>query len=323
MRGSRPPFSLPVKRANVTTRPATVSPATKIPLQAYFVIAIGVLAVSLASILIKMAQAEGIPSPLVAASRLAIASLVLAPVTFSRYRQEITGLQRNQFFLAALSGLFLAIHFATWVKSFEYTSVLVGVVLVNTNPLWSAILEVIFLRARLGRWIVIGLIVGIMGSVIVALPPGGSLRFEANAGSILALIGALAVAVYFVIGRNLRATLSLIPYIWLVYSFAAAFLLILVVVTGTPVLGYSPKGYLLLVLTALIPQLVGHSSLNFALRYFPASYVGIAAQLEPVLSAIVAFLLFTEIPTGLQIIGSAIILGGVILASVGQTQKSS
>lgn len=307
----------------MTSRQATVSPPAKIPLQAYLVIAIGVLAVSLASILIKLAQAEGIPSPLVAASRLTIASLVLTPITFRRYRQEISSLQSSQLILAAVSGLFLAIHFATWVKSFEYTSVLVGVVLVNTNPLWSAILEIIFLRARLGRWIIIGLVAGITGSIIVALPASGSLQFEANAGSILALIGAFAVAVYFVIGRNLRATLSLIPYIWLVYSCAAVFLLILVAITGTPVLGYSLNGYLLLIATALIPQLVGHSSLNFALRYFPASYVGIAAQLEPVLSAIVAFLIFTEIPTSIQIIGSVIILCGVIFASVGQTQKST
>lgn len=305
----------------MTTQEQSIHTSTKIPIQAYIVIAIGVLAVSLASILIKLAQAESVPSTLIAASRLTIASIVLAPFTLSRYRAELQQLKRNQFVLAAVSGLFLAIHFATWVKSFEYTSVLVGVVLVNTNPLWAAILEVIFLRAKLARWVIIGLVVGILGSVIVALPASGSIQFDANTGSLLALIGAVAVAAYFVIGRNLRATLSLLPYIWLVYSCAAIFLLILVAITKTPVLGYSLKGYLLLVATALIPQLIGHSSLNFALRYFPASYVGIAGQLEPVLSAIVAFLLLAELPTGIQIVGSVIIIIGVILASLGQTQK--
>ncbi len=306
----------------MTTQEITAPKTSKIPLQAYIVITIGVLAVSLASILIKLAQAEAIPSTLIAASRLTIASLVLTPITLRKYGSELQKLERNHLMLAGLSGLFLAIHFATWVKSFEYTSVLVGVVLVNTNPLWAAILEFIFLRTKLGRWVLIGLVLGILGSIIVALPSSGSLQFAANTGSLLALIGAVTVAVYFVIGRNLRATLSLLPYIWLVYSCAAIFLIILVIVTGVPVVGYSIKGYLLLVATALIPQLIGHSSLNFTLRYFPASYVGIAAQLEPVLSAIVAFLLFTEIPTGIQIIGSAIILSGVVLASVGQTQKT-
>ncbi len=306
----------------LTTNELTIPTPSKIPLQAFIVITIGVLAVSLASILIKLAQAEAIPSTLIAASRMTIAALILTPLTLRRYQKEIQGLQRNQLTLAAVSGLFLAIHFATWVKSFEYTSVLVGVVLVNTNPLWAAILEFIFLRTKLGRWVLIGLAVGISGSIIVALPSSGSLQFEANTGSFLALIGAVAVAIYFVIGRNLRATLSLIPYIWLVYGCSAIFLIILVAATGVPLFGYSFKGYLLLVATALIPQLIGHSSLNFALRYFPASYVGIAAQLEPVLSAIVAFLLFTEIPTGLQIIGSVIILSGVILASIGQTKKT-
>lgn len=306
----------------MTTQELAAPRFSKVPLQAYIIIAIGVVAVSLASILIKLAQAEAIPSTLIAASRLVVATVVLTPITLSRYRQEIQGLQRNQLLLAAASGLFLAIHFAAWVKSFEYTSVLVGVVLVNTNPLWSAILEVIFLHAKLGRWVVVALIIGILGSIIVALPSNGSLQFEANTGSLLALIGAFAIAVYFVIGRNLRTTLSLLPYIWLVYGCAAIFLVLLMIATGVPVLGYSFKGYLLLIATGLIPQLIGHSGLNFALRYFPASYVGIIAQLEPVLSAIVAFLLFTEIPTGIQIIGSVIILSGVILASLGQTQKT-
>ena len=299
----------------------TVSP--KIPLQAYFVIAMGIIAVSFGSIFIKLAQAEGIPSLLIAAARMTIASLALTPVIVRSHQIEMRSLSRRQLTLAAASGLFLAIHFASWIKSFEYTIVLVSVVLVNTNPLWSAALEVIFLRTRLTRVILFSLIIGVIGSIIVALPAQQITTFGNNPllGSLLALIGAVAVAIYFVIGRKMRTSLSLVPYIWLVYGCAAIFLIIVVILTGTPVTGYSLKGYLWLVAMALVPQLIGHSSFNFALKYFPASYVGIAGQLEPVLSAILAFLLFTEIPASVQLIGSIIILSGVILASLSQSRS--
>ena len=299
----------------------TVSP--KIPLQAYFVIAMGIIAVSFGSIFIKLAQAEGIPSLLIAAARMTIASLALTPMIVRGHQIEMRSLSRRQLTLAAASGLFLAIHFASWIKSFEYTIVLVSVVLVNTNPLWSAALEVIFLRTRLTRVILFSLIIGVIGSIIVALPAQQITTLGNNPllGSLLALIGAVAVAIYFVIGRKMRTSLSLVPYIWLVYGCAAIFLIIVVILTGTPVTGYSLKGYLWLVAMALVPQLIGHSSFNFALKYFPASYVGIAGQLEPVLSAILAFLLFTEIPASVQLIGSIIILSGVILASLSQSRS--
>ncbi|MEZ4666667.1 MAG: DMT family transporter [Anaerolineae bacterium] len=243
----------------------------KAPLRAYLVIAMGIVAISFASIFIKLAQAEGVPSILIATGRMSVATVVITPVIIRRHRSDFRQLTRNQLGLASLSGFFLAIHFATWIKSFEYTIVLVSVVLVTTNPLWAALLEVIFLRAHLSRLVILSLIVGIVGSVIVAIPSEQvvSLGKQPLLGSALALVGAIAVAVYFVIGRKLRNSLSLMPYIWLVYGCAAIFLIVVIIFTRTPISGYSAQGYLWLVAMALVPQLIGHSSLNFALKYFP------------------------------------------------------
>ncbi|MBL8117658.1 MAG: DMT family transporter [Anaerolineae bacterium] len=299
----------------------SASTSLRAPASAYVVILLGILAVSLAAIFIRLAQAEGIPSLLIATSRMVIASLILTPFVLGKHRSEITRLQSHQLGWALVSGLFLAIHFASWIKSFEYTSVLVGVVLVTTSPLWAAILERIFLNSPLNRWVGLGLIIGIAGSVIVAIPANG-IRMEANLGSILALIGAVAVAVYYVLGRKLRAHLSLLVYIWLVYGFAAIFLLIVSIATGIPVTGYSLNGYLWLIAIAIIPQIIGHSSFNYALKYFPASYVGVAGQLEPVLSSVIALFLFNEYPLPVQIIGSGVILVGVIIASLGQNRTA-
>lgn len=299
------------------------------PYQAYAVLIAGIIAVSLSAVFIRMAQNEGIPSLLIAAARLTIAAVLLTVPTWSRHSAHLRSLSRSDLLLAGVSGIFLALHFATWIASLEYVTVLVSVVLVTTSPLWVALLEVAFLRARLGRIVVVGLIIAFCGGLLIGLPSpaadttiapisAGSAPFL---GGTLALIGAVAVAIYFIIGRKLRADLPLLPYIWLVYGCAALTLIIVVAFGGIPVTGYSTNGYFWLLMLGLVPQLIGHSAFNYGLRYFPATYISVASQLEPIFSAIMALILFREIPGSVQIIGSLVILAGVLIATLGQARK--
>ncbi len=301
---------------------ATTSPNK--PLGAYAVLAIGILAVSTAAIIIRFAQDQGVPSLLIAASRLLVAALALTPFTLRRYRSHLQGLGRGDIALAIISGVFLAAHFATWVTSLEYTSVLISVVLVTTSPIWVALLEVFVLRARLNSLIIGGLVIVIVGGAMIGLASAPTEIESTNdnlIGGLLSLAGAITVSVYLIIGRKLRAQLPVIPYIWLVYGCAALTLLVIVFITSTPVIGYAPTSYLLLLALGLVPQLIGHSSLNYALGYLPATIVSVATQIEPISSALLAFIIFRESPTPTQVIGSIIILLGVMLATIGQSQK--
>lgn len=300
-------------------------PSNKTPLQAYGVLVIGILAISLGSIFIKLAHQQEIPSLFIAAARLAIASLILTPFVLRGYWGALRQLTRNDLILAGIAGVFLSIHFAAWVSSLEHTTVLVSVVLVNTNPLWAALLEVFFLKMRLSRNIQLGLAIAFIGGIGIAIPTeDGPLMLGTNPllGAILAVLGAVAVSVYFVIGRKLRAQLPLLPYIWLVYSCAAIISLCTVAASGIPITGYSGEGYLWLLLMALLPQLVGHSSLNYALGFLPATIVTLCIQLEPLLSGLFAFIIFSEQPQTTQIIGSMIILAGIIIASIRKQPKA-
>jgi drug/metabolite transporter (DMT)-like permease len=300
--------------------PAVPTPARP-PLRAYLVIVVGIGVVSLAAIFIRLAQADGVPSLLIAASRLTIASLVLTPITVYRHWVDIRKLRRREIALALISGFFLAVHFATWIISLEYTNVLISSILVTTSPLWAALLEFVFLRAKLGRIVIFGLVIALAGGVVATLASSSGeqgLGQEPLLGSLLAVTGAVCVAVYFVIGRKLRASLNLLPYIWLVYGCAAIILLTGVLIAQIPITGYPEQSYLWMAAMALLPQLVGHSSFNFALKYFSATFVGIVTQIEPFLSAIIAVWVFQEIPSELQFIGSIIILVGIILAMLGQ-----
>lgn len=134
-------------------------------------------------------------------------------------------------------------------------------------------------------------------------------------GNFLALMGAWAVTGYFVIGRKLRAGMSLIPYIFLVYSVSALALLATVFITREPLTGYKPVTYLWIVLLALVPQLIGHSTYNWALRYIPATLVATVNLGEPIGSSILAFLILGEVPGTLKIFGALFILLGIYLSS--------
>src|SRR5436190_1841794 len=127
-------------------------------LRPYIILGIGVLAVSSSSIMIRLAQQEGASSLAIGAWRLVLATLVLTPIVLQRHRAELAGLTRNQIMLAMLAGLMLGAHFATWITSLEYTSVISSSVLVDTSPLWVTLATPLLLRERLNRWTVIGLL---------------------------------------------------------------------------------------------------------------------------------------------------------------------
>src|SRR3990172_7162467 len=203
-------------------------------------ILIAILAVSTASIFIRFAQNDGVPSLVIAALRLTFATLMLAPVALTQHRNEIRRFTRSEILLGAGSGIFLAVHFATWISSLEYTSVASSVVFVSTGPLWVALLSPLLLKEHLARTAIIGLGLSLAGGTIIGLFDACVWNFglscpalqdilqgRAMWGNFLALLGALTVTGYLIIGRKLRSNVSLIPYIFMVYGMAAVVLIII------------------------------------------------------------------------------------------------
>jgi drug/metabolite transporter (DMT)-like permease len=303
----------------MTEQAQPINPALTAPnWRPYAALVLGLLATATAAIFIRLAQEETAPSLVIAASRLSIASVVLTPVVLRQHRQQLRAVQVSDLRWALVSGLMLGLHFATWITSLEYTSVVNSAVLVSTTPLWVALVSPVFLSEKLGRWSMIGLALALAGGIIVGRsgavgkPPT---RPDPLLGNGLALIGAITVGVYFMIGRRLRARLNVIVYIWLVYSTAAIILVGVVLVTDQPVVGLPGKAYLWMLLVGLLPQLIGHSSFNYALGFLPAAYVSLITLLEPMVSGLLAIVFLNEWPVEIQLVGSALILVGVGAAS--------
>jgi len=304
------------------------TPPRRPQINPFLAIIFGILAVSTASIFIRYAQAYA-PSLVIAAWRLSLATLVLTPAALTRYRPELRQMTRFELGLGLLSGAFLAAHFATWISSLEYTTVASSVVLVSTSPLFVALLAPVFLRERISRQVVVGLALALAGVTIVAISDtctwqNASLTCpsfkefilgRAFLGDLLALAGAFAGACYITIGRRLRGGISVVSYIFVVYGMAAAVLVLVMVAARQRPWGFPPISYLWFALLALVPQLLGHSTFNWALGYLSATFVSLTLLGEPIGSTILAYFLLHETPTVLKVFGAILILAGIMIAS--------
>lgn len=304
----------------------------------YVVLLAAVGVMSTAAILIRLAQEQGVPSLSVAAGRLGLAALLLTLPAWIRAGATLRRLTGRDSLLGLAAGVFLALHFAAWISSLEYTSVASSVALVATGPLWTGLLSWLFLRERLTRALAVAIGLTLGGSILIGLSDAGvQLTFDGGIGytvgaqsagsnpplgNLLALLGALAMAGYFLVGRDLRRRLALLPYIWLAYSGAALLLLGLALVSGTPLMGFAPPVYLLLLALAVGPQLLGHTALNWSLRFFSATFVAVALLGEPLGAALLALVVFGEPFAGLQLTGFGLLLSGIYLAIIGERREN-
>jgi drug/metabolite transporter (DMT)-like permease len=282
----------------------------------YLVLLIGVLIVSTAATMIKGTIDLGVPPLTVAAGRIAFAALILTPIAWQQAGAEIRQIQRNDWLWGFVAGACLAIHFATWITSLAYTSVASSTALVTTNPVFVALASWLIFKERLpwGAWL--GVLLTVLGSLLVGLSDsGGGGGAHPLLGDALALVGAVTVSAYFLVGRSLRTRLALLPYIWLVYSAAAVALLLWMTLAGQSLLGLPPLAYLLLLGLAAGPQLLGHSAFNWALKYLSATLVTVAILGEPVGSAVLALLILRQPLQLLQLLGGALLLIGIAVTT--------
>jgi drug/metabolite transporter (DMT)-like permease len=288
------------------------------PFNPYFALIIGVFAVSTGAIFARLADA---PALVIAAYRVGLASLILAPLAWFKARHEIAALSRRELKLAVISGFFLAMHFATWISSLDYTSVANSVVLVNTNPLWVGLLTPFVVKERVKRATVVSIIISVIGGSIIGygdFATGG----KALLGDALALIGSICAAIYLLLGRNLRRKLSLLPYIFICYGSAAVILWIIVLCLGMPLSGFSRTTFFALWGMALISQLTGHTSYNWALKWFSAGLIAVSLLGEPIGATILAYIIFNEGLTAYKIIGGIFILAAIYIAASAESKPS-
>ena len=281
------------------------------PVSPWLILSVGVFAISTGAIFARMASA---PALVIAAYRVGLATLFLLPFTAAKTLREVKILSRHDLLFVLASGFFLALHFASWISSLFYTSVASSVVIVNTIPLWTGILSPFLtgdpFTSRLKR----GLLLALPGGVIIGWGDfalgGGALW-----GDFLALLGSFFAAIYILFGRKVRPRISLGSYITLNYGTAAAVLWVTILAAGLSPTGYSRSTWAAFFLLALVPQILGHSSYNWALRWISAGTVALCLLGEPIGSSLLAAAFLDEPLTMKTVLGGVLILAGIYYAS--------
>ena len=276
---------------------------------------VGVVAVSFAAILIRLADA---PPLVIASYRLSIGAGVMVAVAAGarwRSRAHVTSASRLTWRDAPLLGVAsvcLALHFGFWIASLDYTSVTSSVVLVTANPLLVAMASRLLLGEPMRRRVLAGVGVGLVGGLIIAV--GDADRKGELFGDLLAFLGAVTIVGYLLAGRRLRTHVPALSYVSVVYSGTAVLLVAAALLAGEPFTGYTLGTYGAMVLLALIPQVLGHSLFNWSLAHVTGTAVAVAVMAEPVIASILAIPILGELPNATSMGGGILILAGIYLA---------
>jgi drug/metabolite transporter (DMT)-like permease len=291
-------------------------------------LAVAVLAVSTSAILVRW---SGAPSLVKAFYRVLFTGVILAPWALFRYRDHFARIRARDLVVAVVSGTALALHFASWFESLNWTSVAASVTLVQAQPAFVAVGAWALLDERVDRRVVAGIGVAIAGMVVMSLPEAGAgVAPNPLLGNALAVVGALTAASYVLAGRSLRQRVALIPYVTVVYGVCVLVLGGLTLARYGPVafVGYPGAGgslgstalypaseWLLFLGMAVGPGIFGHTVINWALAHVESSVVSVSLLGEPVGSTLLAALLLSEVPTLVTLAGGAVVLTGIYVTT--------
>lgn len=275
----------------------------------YLPIAIGVIAVSMSAIFVKLANAD---AGVIAFYRMLFSILIMAPIFFWKYTTELKILTKRDWAFSIIAGIFLAFHFILWFESLNYTSVASSTVLVTLQPLFAFAGTYFFFKERLSVKTILSGLIAIGGCVLISW---GDFQISGSAlyGDMLALSACGLVTAYLLFGQDVRKRLSLVTYTFVVYGVSTITLFFYVVAKGESFGPYPANDWLWFILLAIIPNLLGHTLFNWSLKYVSTNVISIAILFEPIGAAILAFYVFNEYLSTTQIIGGFIVIAGITL----------
>jgi len=283
-----------------------------------FAILVAVVAVSFSAIFIKWSDSHPF---VIAFYRMGITCLMLFPLVMLEYRKELKSIDRKDLLTMVGIGVVLSVHFATWITSLTQTSVASSVILVTSHPLFVAIVSYYLFKEGLRKIGYIGILIAFSGIIVLSF--GDYSKGGQNlSGDMLALAGAFAAGIYILGGRKLRKTVSLVPYVFIVYSICTLFLLSFCLMASAQLHPLPPREYQLFLLMAIIPTIFGHTLYNWALKYVKAQVVSVSLLGEPIGASILAYILLeNEVPTIFTFIGGALILSGIYITYSSRNEK--
>lgn len=283
----------------------------------YLVLA-GTFFTSLSSIIIRYSEA---PSLVISAYRMLFTSLMLLIPVMINSKSEFKNISKKEYFLCIISGIFLALHFATWISSIKMTTIANSTILVSCSPIFVALANYIITKEKLNKKMVFGISLSLAGTILIAL---GSSKDSGNnimLGNLLAFLGAVFVAGYLVIGGIVRKNISAGIYVFIVYSVSAIVLFLMCIASKTPIYPYALKEFMLFIALAFFCSILGHTVYNYMVKYVSSTLISVSTLSEPIFASILAALIFREIPSIYTLVGGIIIITGIFYYLVTQNKE--
>ena len=297
------------------------------PRNPYWVLALSVLGISIAGPLVRLSSADPV---VIAVWRLGFSLVIVACflVATGEWR-DWKRIHFGEFIVAAAGGVALALHFWAWNASIHLTTIAASVTLVSLQPAVVAVISAVVLREPPSKRQIAGIAIAIAGAFIIAAPdlrgglaPSGN---DALRGNLLAISAAVTAAIYYSIGRRLRASLGIWAYVSIVYTAAFVTLSLIAIARGAPIGPQPPREIAIFAALAIGPMLIGHTGMNWALKFLPAHVVNLTVLGEPVGATILGAFIpaIRQIPTIATLIGGAVVLTGVIIAADSAVRRST
>ncbi len=276
--------------------------------KAYSVLFLGVVCFGFSSILIRLSDA---PAPAIAGWRMLLAAMIIAPFALAGARNDLRHMSRRETFLMVGTTIAFSIHFLSFVYAVKMTSVASAVLLINAHPIIVALLAYIALREG-SRWTATGAVVGMLGIAMISLSEMGSTNLVGDA---IAVFGACMMAIYIVMTRIMRKKLRILAFMFIFNCVSAAFLMGVAVLFSVPLWPYTLNDFVVFLAMAIVPALMGYGCYNWSLKYLPAPVVSVSQLGESIFAITFAVILFSEFPAPSAIMGGALVIAGIIIAT--------
>ena len=260
-------------------------------------ILLGTFFTSVSSIIIRFSEA---PAIVIAAYRMLFTTMILFFPVYINKRSEFRGLHKNNYIMCIVSGVFLALHFATWIQSIQMTTIANSTILVSCSPIFVAAINYSLLKEKITKKMVLGIVMSLIGTVIIGMGSSQGTKTGMMVGNILAFMGGIV-----------RKNISAGVYVFIVYSVSAIVLFIMCFITKTPVYPYPIREYMLFFFLAFFSSILGHTVYNYLMKYFSSTLISVSTLSEPLFASFMAMLIFEEIPSVYTIIGGIVIITGI------------
>ena len=269
----------------------------------------GVFCGSTAVIMIKASNEHPF---LVSAYRLLLASFFLSPFFFRELRSSGIRYGWRELGWAALPAAALAIHFMSWVYGARMTPAANASLIANLTPVAMPFYLWMLYRERVSKMELFGTAFTLAGLLILT---GSNLRVsqENFIGDLICFGSMLFFAAYLALGRKNGARLSLWLYMVPLYFIAGLICLVSACFFINPIKVYSLSNVLYILGLGLIPTVLGHTILNYAMKHFRGQVVSVTNLSQPVFAGLLGFLIFHEVPSPVFLVAAVVVISGVLI----------